>query len=116
MSFVLYGLKTCDTCRKALKALEAAGRQVRFHDVRADGATPEKIQAWIAAVGWEPLLNTRSTTWRGLDAAEKEGVDAAKAAALMQAHPTLIKRPVIEADGAVHAGWTKTVQTALGLG
>ncbi|MEM9140448.1 MAG: ArsC/Spx/MgsR family protein, partial [Pseudomonadota bacterium] len=65
----LYGLKTCDTCRKALKALDAAGRDVAFVDVRADGVPPTVLQAWVETLGVETLVNTRSTTWRGLDEA-----------------------------------------------
>lgn len=61
----LYGLKTCDTCRKALKALEAAGRSVTFVDVRSDPGLAARLPGWIAAVGVEQLANTRSTTWRG---------------------------------------------------
>lgn len=113
MPLTLHGLKNCDTCRKAVKALEAAGRNVKFHDVRADGVTKTQIETWAKAVGWEALLNTRSTTWRGLADKDKAGVDRKKAVALMAAHPTLIKRPVIEAGGAIYVGWTKDVQDAL---
>jgi len=65
------------------------------------------------AVGWEKLLNTRSTTWRGLSDADKAGIDAAKAIALMSEHPTLIKRPVIKRDALITVGWTKDVQAEL---
>jgi len=109
---ILFGLKTCDTCRKALKAL---GTRARFHDVRADGVSKAQIRRWAKAVGWENLLNTRSTTWRGLDAADKADLDDAQAIALMAAHPTLIKRPVIEANGEVHVGWSKETGAALGV-
>ncbi len=106
----LFGLKNCDTCRKALKALAAAGREPDFHDVRVDGVTKAYLTKWAKAAGWEKLLNTRSTTWRGLSDKDKANVDEKKAIALMEAHPALIKRPVIEADGAVTVGWTKDVQ------
>ena len=109
----IWHLKTCDTCRKAIKALQAAGHDPRLIDVRADGVEAGALDRWIAAVGRDRLLNTRSTTWRGLDEADRAGVDDAKAVALMTAHPTLIKRPVIEANGTVYAGWTKDVQAAL---
>jgi len=109
----LFGLKNCDTCRKALKALQSAGREPDFHDVRADGVTKAQIIEWVQAVGWEALLNTRSTTWRGLADKDKTSVDEKKAIALMEKHPALIKRPVIEADGKVTVGWTKDVQDAL---
>lgn len=116
MSLKLYGLKNCDTCRKALKALSAAGRAHDFVDVRSDGVSAEQIAAWAGALGWEKLLNTKSTTWRGLSEAEKQGVDEPKAVALMAEHTTLVKRPVIEADGNVTVGWSADVQASLGLG
>ncbi len=107
---ILFGLKNCDTCRKALKALSAAGHTPDFHDVRLDGVTKAYLTKWAKAAGWETLLNTRSTTWRGLADKNKAGVDEKKAIALMEKHPALIKRPVIEADGKVTVGWTKDVQ------
>lgn len=109
----LFGLKNCDTCRKALKALADAGRQPDFHDVRVDGVTKAYLTKWARAAGWQALLNTRSTTWRGLADKDKTHVDENKAIALMQEHPALIKRPVIEAGGKVTVGWAKDVQDAL---
>ncbi|GAB4356086.1 MAG: ArsC family reductase [Kiloniellaceae bacterium] len=97
---VVYGLKNCDSCRKAAKLLEAAGRPFRFHDLRADGLPRDRLAQWLATAGWETLLNRRSTTWRDLPAAEKAGLDAAAAGRLLERHPTLIKRPVVELDGA----------------
>jgi Spx/MgsR family transcriptional regulator len=105
----LYGIKACDTCRAALKTLAAAGHEVRFVDVRESPLTRAELEAFEAAFG-AALLNTRSTTWRGLSAAERAGepVD------LMLAHPTLMKRPVIrDDDGTLHLGWGKAVQAAL---
>ncbi|MEO0983292.1 MAG: arsenate reductase [Pseudomonadota bacterium] len=113
MSLTLYGLKTCDTCRKALKALEAAGTPAAFVDVRADGVSSEQLKRWAEAVGWQKLINTKSTTWRSLEPADKADLDEAKALDLLAAHPTLIKRPVLEAGDAIHVGWTKDVQAAL---
>ena len=106
----LFGLKNCDTCRKALNALKDAGHQPDFHDVRVDGVTKAYLTKWAKATGWQALLNTRSTTWRGLSDADKADVDEEKAVALMETHPALIKRPVIEKDGDVTVGWTKDVQ------
>ncbi len=110
----LYGLKTCDTCRKAIKALDAGGVAVSFVDVRADADLAAKLPVWLGAVGSERLINTRSTTWRGLDDAERARA-ASDPVGLLSAHPALIKRPVIETGGQVHLGWTKDVQAALGL-
>lgn len=101
---ILYGLKTCDTCRKAMKALPDAA----FVDVRAEGVPEDVLSAAHARFG-DRLVNTRSTTWRGLTEAERAGDPLA----LLAAHPTLMKRPLI-VDGAVmHLGWDKAVQAAL---
>ncbi|WP_375205397.1 Spx/MgsR family RNA polymerase-binding regulatory protein [Hyphococcus sp.] len=107
----LYGLKNCDTCRKAKKALDGAHVRYAFHDVREEPPTKMQIGRWAKAAGWEKLLNKSSTTWRGLSDAEKDGVTEKKALALMAAHPTLIKRPVIEnGPTQVFVGWSKEVQ------
>lgn len=111
----LYGLKTCDTCRKALKALEAAGVAATFTDVRSDPGLAARLPGWLAALGADALVNTRSTTWRGLDESERARL-ANDPAGLLKDHPTLIKRPVIEAGGGVYCGWTPAARTALGLG
>jgi len=105
----LYGIKTCDTCRKAAKALEAAGHAVRFHDVRAAPLAPEVLAAFHDAFGAD-LVNRRSTTWRGLTEAARAGDPLA----LLRANPALMKRPVIRAgDGTLYLGWGKEVQAAL---
>lgn len=113
MLVTVYGLKNCDTCRKALKWLDAAGVSHRFHDVRADGVSRTEIADWVAQVGWETLLNRRGTTWRALSDADKDGVDAVKAASLMAAHPALIKRPVFEIDGKIAVGFDDRVREML---
>lgn len=100
----LYGLKTCDTCRKALKALENA----QFVDVRADGVPSEVLEAALAQFDGK-LLNTRSTTWRQLDEAERGRAPLE----LLKEHPTLMKRPLIEVEGTLYLGWDKSVQAAL---
>jgi arsenate reductase len=107
----LYGLKTCDTCRKAIKALEEAGHRLTVRDVRADGVAAEYLASWLAVHG-EALINMRSTTWRGLDAAE-QARKKSDPVGLLATHPTLIKRPVIVVGGTIHVGWTKEVQAAL---
>lgn len=100
-----FGLKTCDTCRKAGKALAAAGHQPEVIDVRADGIDPTDLAQIIAVFG-DGAINRASTTWRGLSEAEK----ASDPSALLAAHPTLMKRPVIEHDGAWTIGWKADVQ------
>ncbi len=108
-----YGLKTCDTCRKAQKELRAAGVEFETVDVRADGVSADKLGEWTGKVDWKKLLNTRSTTWRNLDASDKDGIDAAKAITLMAANPTLIKRPVIEVGSEVLVAWTAETKDRL---
>ncbi len=81
------------------------GLEHTFHDFRKDGLGATLVNRWIKAVGWETLLNKRGTTWRGLTDGDKEGVDEAKAAALMLAHPALIKRPVFNIGKNVIVGF-----------
>jgi arsenate reductase len=112
----LYGIKTCDTCRKAMKALDAAGRAYDFVDLRADADMTALAPEWLAAVGTGTLVNRKSTTWRSLSEADKAKADsAAGAAELLAAHPTLVKRPVIETGGDVCVGWTSEVQKKVGV-
>lgn len=101
---ILYGLKTCDTCRKALKSLPEA----EFRDVRTDGLPGNVARAAHERFG-AALINRQSTTWRGLSEAEREGDPLV----LIAAHPALMKRPLIDADGTLHLGWGKDVQAAL---
>lgn len=110
---VIYGLKNCDSCRKARSQAAGAGVAHRFHDLRADGLPPGGLDRWLAAVGWEALLNRRGTTWRALPEAEKGELDAAAAADLMARHPALIKRPVIEMGDDVIVGLAPSQQAAL---
>jgi len=110
MNITIYHLKTCDTCRKAIKAIQAAGYTPELIDVRAQGIPADTLKKIADAVGWEKLLNTRSTTWRGLGETEKLDMNESKALALMDAHPTLIKRPVIDTGLEITVGWTKDVQ------
>ena len=110
MTLTIYHLKTCDTCRKAIKAVQAAGHNPSLIDVRADGVPADKLKIIAEAVGWEKLLNTRSTTWRELGEADKADMSSQKALKLMGAHPTLIKRPVIDTGREISVGWTKEAQ------
>jgi len=110
MKLTVYHLKSCDTCRKAIKALAAAGHDLSLIDVRADGMPADVLESLLADQGWETVLNRRSTTWRGLSDDDKNNVTNEKAAALMQAHPTLIKRPVIMSGAQTTIGWAKDSQ------
>ena len=109
----LYGIKNCDTCRKARKWLESEGIEHRFHDFRADGLENDTLASWVDALGWETVLNRRGTTWRKLPEADREGLTADKASALMLDNPTLIKRPVIDTGGTYMVGVSEAEQTAL---
>ena len=102
----LYGIKNCDTVKKARAWLEQHDVAYRFHDLRSDELDAPQLKRWIKAVGWETLLNTRGTTWRQLPEADRQGVDAAGAVRLMLAHPTLIKRPVLETGATVIVGFS----------
>lgn len=110
MDLTLYGLKNCDTCRKALKALQSAGHTVTYVDVRADGVGTDKLAEFHTAFG-DALTNTRSTTWRGLSEAERQ----TPALDLLASHPTLMKRPVIEGASAPTLGWGKDIPALYGL-
>lgn len=103
----LYGIPNCDTVKKARAWLQQQGRDVAFHDFRKAGVPTDRLDAWLATVGWERLLNRKGTTWRQLDDATRNGVvDAADASAVMHAHPSVIKRPVVEwPDGAITVGF-----------
>jgi arsenate reductase len=92
----VYGIKNCDTCRKALKWLAAEGIDHRFHDFRTDGLDRATLDRWTRTLNWEQLLNRRGTTWRNLPDDAKDSIDAAAAMTLMEANPTLIKRPVFD--------------------
>ncbi|HIP78710.1 MAG TPA: arsenate reductase [Kiloniellaceae bacterium] len=109
----IYGLKNCDSCRKAKAWLEAERDAVRLHDLRDDGVPAAELDGWLARLGWERLLNRRSTTWRGLPSEEKQSLDGAAAKRLMLAHPTLIKRPVIRAGEHLVVGFSAAEQSAL---
>ncbi len=92
----LYGIPNCDTVKKARVWLTDHGVDYQFHDFKKQGVPPEPLTAWIAAVGWEKLLNRKGTTWRKLDVATQAAVvDAASARQLMLSQPSVIKRPVM---------------------
>ncbi|KIC12946.1 arsenate reductase [Leisingera sp. ANG-M1] len=102
----IYGLKNCDTCRKALKSMEGS----LMVDIRTDGMPEGLLEQAYAQFG-SKLLNTRSTTWRGLSEEERGG----EPLALLRAHPALMKRPLIERDGELFLGWDQNTRAALGV-
>lgn len=97
-SLRLYGIKNCDTIKKARRWLEEQGIAYQFHDYRADGLSDAHLQRFIDKLGWEPLLNTRGTTWRKLPQEQRDAItDAQAAKVLMLEQPAIIKRPLLEA-------------------
>ncbi|MFT7414560.1 MAG: arsenate reductase [Methylophagaceae bacterium] len=92
---ILYGIKNCDTVKKARCWLEANDVPFQFHDFRVDGLDEKTINTWLRSVSWQTLLNKRGTTWRKLDDPRKEQLDQATAIELMLENPTFIKRPVL---------------------
>lgn len=92
----LYGIKNCDTVKKARKWLDTHGVEYRFHDFRADGLDKKALAAWLDELGWENLINRRSTSWKALDGATREKMDEELALPTILAHPTLIKRPLLD--------------------
>ncbi|MBY4678030.1 ArsC family reductase [Marinobacterium arenosum] len=92
----MYGIKNCDTIKKARKWLEARGIDYRFHDYRADGLDEAQLRGWCDELGWEQLLNKRGTTWRQLPDAVKASIDGDSAIQVMLDNPAAIKRPLLD--------------------
>ncbi|NRF67440.1 ArsC family reductase [Aquincola sp. S2] len=107
MTSTLYGIPNCDTVKRARAWLAGQGVAIHFHDYKKAGVPADRLDAWIAALGWERLLNRQGTTWRKLDEPTRAAVvDAASARALMLAQASVIRRPVVEwADGALSVGF-----------
>ncbi len=98
MSHILYGIKTCSTVAKARKWLNEHNIEHQFHDYRQAGITAEQLHFFITQSSWELLLNKRSTTWKNLDAVQKQSINPESAVQLMLENPTLIKRPLLVSD------------------
>lgn len=104
-SAVLYGIHNCDTMKKARAWLAARDIEYVFHDYKTHGIDRERLLAWCATLGWETVLNRAGTTFRKLSVAERDGLTETRAVELMIAQPSLIKRPMLETAGQVHAGF-----------
>lgn len=100
-SVVLYGIKACDTMKKARTWLDERGVSYTFHDYKKDGISEDVLQDWVSQVGWDVLLNKAGTTFRKLLPEQKEGLTEERAVGLMVAQPSMIKRPVLTRDGKV---------------
>ena len=101
----LYGIKNCDTIKKARKWLETNDITYQFHDVRTDGVTAADIERWIRACGWETVLNKRGTTWRKLPETVQQANDESTVVELLLEHPAMIKRPVLETASTIEIGF-----------
>lgn len=112
MAVTIYGIRNCDTMKKARAWLDGRGVAYAFHDYKAAGIDVAMLENWSKTVGWEVLLNRSGTTFRKLPEADKQGLDAAKAIRLMAAQPSMIKRPVLDADGTLLVGFKPEVYMA----
>lgn len=104
-AITIYGIRNCDTMKKARAWLDAHEVEYAFHDYKVAGIEQKRLEAWCQALGWEMLLNRAGTTFRKLPELDKKVLDARKAVALMQAQPSLIKRPVLEIGGCLLVGF-----------
>ena len=105
MTITIYGIKNCDTMKKARAWLDGHGVNYNFHDYKSAGIAKDKLKAWNDKLGWQTLLNRAGTTFRKLPDADKEGLNERKALALMLAQPSMIKRPVLEVGGKLLVGF-----------
>jgi arsenate reductase (glutaredoxin) len=111
-SITLYGIPNCDTVKKARNYLAARGVAYQFHDYKKAGVAKADLERWAAEVGWEKLLNKAGTTFKKLPDADRADIDETKAIALMQANPSMIKRPVVEGGKTLLVGFNPQVYDA----
>lgn len=115
MGVTIYGIKKCDTMKRARAWLDEHSIEYRFHDYKTSGIERRQLAAWCASAGWERLLNRNGTTFRQLSEDQRSGVDESKAIALMLTQPAMIKRPVLELDRSIMVGFSpETYAKALG--
>ena len=103
----VYGIKSCDTCRRARKFLTEHNIEFRFHDLREDGLDIQMLERWSERIGWQKLLNKQSLTWRKIPEVDRNDMTRDKALAAMIENPTLIKRPVLEANKFIAVGFSE---------
>jgi arsenate reductase len=113
VALTLYGIRNCDTMKKAWTWLDQAGLAYEFHDYKKQGVDRATVEGWVREVGWESLLNRSGTTFRKLPDADKAGIDAAKAVELMLAQPSMIRRPVLRAGDRLLVGFKPADYEAL---
>ncbi|MGC6330920.1 ArsC family reductase [Rhizorhabdus sp. FW153] len=112
MTVTMYGIKNCDTIKKARTWLEERGIDYRFHDYKAAGVDRDTLVRWCGELGWEVLLNRAGTTFRKLPDADRADIDEAKAIGLMEAQPSMIKRPVLDVGGQLLVGFKPDLYAA----
>jgi arsenate reductase (glutaredoxin) len=105
MGVTIYGIKNCDTMKKARDWLDGHGIAYDFHDYKAVGVDRPRLERWVREMGWETVLNRAGTTFRKVPEADRQNLDEAKAIALMLDQPSMIKRPVLDADGKLTVGF-----------
>ena len=113
MTITIYGIKNCDMMKKARGWLDGHGVEYAFHDYKSAGIDRDRLELWCKALGWETLLNRAGTTFRKLPEADKQGLDADKAIALMLEQPSMIKRPILDlGDGKLLVGFKPDAYSA----
>jgi Spx/MgsR family transcriptional regulator len=110
---ILYGIRNCDTVKKARAWLDGRGVEYRFHDYKVAGIDKARLDRWCGEVGWEALLNRAGTTFRKLADSQKENLNQEKAVAVMLAQPSVIKRPVVELNGKLVVGFKTELYASL---
>lgn len=103
----VFGIKSCDTCRRARKYFAENDIEFGFHDVRDDGLDIQMLERWASRIDWEKLLNKKSLTWRKIPEVDRAEMNQAKAFALMLENPTLVKRPVLESEAFIAVGFSE---------
>jgi arsenate reductase (glutaredoxin) len=106
MKIRVYGIRNCDTMKRAFAWLDEHGVAYDFHDYKREGAPAERLAAWAKTAGWEQLANTRGPTWRKIPESDRQGLDQRRALALLAANPSAIRRPIVEAGG--NCWWVST--------
>ncbi len=102
----LYGIENCDTVKKARRWLEQHNVDYSFHDFRKQGLDATQLEGWLEELGWESVVNRRSTTWKQLDTSTRESMNAQSAAAIILQQPTLVKRPLLDTGSSLHVGFS----------
>jgi len=102
----LFGISSCDSCRKARKWLQDESLEFEFHDLRKDGLDVQMLERWMTRMDWQKFLNTRSLTWRKIPEVDRAEMTQSRAISLMLEHPTLVKRPVLECKQFIAVGFS----------